>query len=66
MNDNPIEAIDFGLRADDGLHRGHQLGLMPDLIKALETTESVYGRLGLGGAAYSHGLDVIKNGPLWD
>ena len=57
----------LGLRADAGLHRGHQLGLMPDLIKALETTESVYGRLGLDvAAAYSHCLDVIKNVPLLD
>ena len=40
---------------------------MPDFIKALETTESVYGRLGLDvAAAYSHCLDVIKNVLLLD
>ena len=44
---------------------------MPDVIEAInsgsETTESVYGRLGLDvAAAYSHCLDVIKNVLLWD
>ena len=40
---------------------------MPDFIKALETTESVYGRPGLDvAAAHSHCLDVIKNVLLLD